>query len=108
MYINVESVEIETTDGKRRQTNSCRRDRGPSRKYLDSWTCSEEKDIKVCPAVAWQSLNKVNNIWKSDFAEKKRRKLFRATKETILLYRSDTCSLGETYTRMLQMVVNTS
>ena len=71
MYINVESVEIETTDGKRRQTNSCRRDRGPSRKYLDSWTCSEEKDIKVCPAVAWQSLNKVNNIWKSDFAEKK-------------------------------------
>ena len=71
MYINVESVEIETTDGKKRQTNSCRRDRGPSRKYLDSWTCSEEKDIKVCTAVAWQSLNKVNNIWKKDFAEKK-------------------------------------
>ena len=72
MYINVESVETETTDGKKRQTNSCGRDRGASRKYLGRWTCSKEKDIKVRTAVAWQSLNKVNNIWKSDFAEKKK------------------------------------
>ena len=93
MYINVESVEIETNYGKKNQTNSHGRDRGASRKYLGSWTCSEEKDIKVRTAVAWQSLNKVNNIWKSDFAEKKRQKLFRATKETILLYRSGTRSL---------------
>lgn len=57
---------------KKRQTNRRGRDRGASRKYLGSWTCSEEKDIKVRTAVAWQSLNKVNNIWKSDFAEKKK------------------------------------
>ena len=29
------------------------------------------KETKVRTALAWQSLNKVNNIWKSDFAEKK-------------------------------------
>ena len=29
------------------------------------------KETKVCTVLAWQSLNKVNNIWKSDFAEKK-------------------------------------
>ena len=29
------------------------------------------KETKVRAALAWQSLNKVNNIWKSDFAEKK-------------------------------------
>ena len=44
--------------------------RGASRKYLGSWACSKERDIKVRTALAWQSLNKVNNIWKSDFAEK--------------------------------------
>ena len=52
MYINVESVEIETNYGKKNQTNSHGRDRGASRKYLGSWTCSEEKDIKVRTAVA--------------------------------------------------------
>ena len=29
------------------------------------------KESKVRTARAWQSLNEVNNIWKSDFAEKK-------------------------------------
>ena len=32
---------------------------------------AKERDIKVRTALAWQSLNKVNNIWKSEFAEKK-------------------------------------
>ena len=60
MYINVESVEIETIDGKKSKQTVV--DRGASRKYQGSWTCSKERNIKVRRALAWQSLTKVNNI----------------------------------------------
>ena len=72
-------------------------------RQLDMFKGKRHKKVRT--ALAWQSLNKVNNIWKSDFAEKKRRKLFRATKETILLYRSNTCSLTkrEAWVELIQV-----
>ena len=66
MYINVESVEIETIDGKKSKQTVVASKRQGSKPQIPG-----QLDIKVRTAVAWQSLNKVNNIWKSDFAEKK-------------------------------------
>ena len=38
-------------------------------RQLDMFKGKRHKKVRT--ALAWQSLNKVNNIWKSDFAEKK-------------------------------------
>ena len=38
-------------------------------RQLDMFKGKRHKRVRT--ALAWQSLNKVNNIWKSDFAEKK-------------------------------------
>ena len=83
-------------------------------KYLGSWACSKSVDIKVCKALAWQSLHKMRNIWKNNWANRLKLHLFRATVETILLYGSTSWSLTKreeqqldgTYTRMLRMVYN--
>ena len=85
-------------------------------KYLGSWVDSKERDINVRKAMAWQSLNKIGNIWKSNLAKKLKLQLFRATVESILLYGSSTWSLTETeekrldgtYTGMLRQVYNIS
>ena len=61
-------------------------------KYLGSW-CNKERDIATRKALAWRSLNKMDNIWKSQIDEKLKIMLFRATTETILLYGSQTWSL---------------
>ena len=84
-------------------------------KYLGSW-CNKERDIATRKALAWRSLNKMDNIWKSQIDEKLKIMLFRATTETILLYGSQTWSLtvadgkslDGTYTRMLRKVKNVS
>ena len=84
-------------------------------KYLGSW-CSKARDINTRKALAWRSLHKMDKIWKSQFDEKLKIMLFRATTESILLYGSQTWSLTcaeeksltGTYTRMLRMVKNIS
>ena len=35
-------------------------------KYLGSWVDATDKDISVRKALAWQSLNGMNKIWKSN------------------------------------------
>ena len=39
-------------------------------KYLGSWVCLKERDINVRKALAWQALNELKNIWKSNIADK--------------------------------------
>ena len=70
MYINLESVEIETIDGKKSKQTVVEE---TGEQAANTWAAGHvlRKETKVRTALAWQSLNKVNNIWKSDFAEKK-------------------------------------
>ena len=70
MYINVESVEIETIDGKKSKQTVVEETGEQAANTLAAGHVLR-KETKVRTALAWQSLNKVNNIWKSDFAEKK-------------------------------------
>ena len=82
-------------------------------KYLGAW-CNQSRDITTRKALAWQSLNKLTKIWKSNLAKSTKLKLFRATVETILLYGCSTWTLTQreekkldgTYTRMLRVVHN--
>ena len=82
-------------------------------KYIGSW-CDQSRDITTRKALAWQSLNKLTKIWKSNLAKSTKLKLFRATVETILLYGCSTWTLTQreekkldgTYTRMLRVVHN--
>jgi len=70
MYINVGSVEIETIDGKKSKQTVLEE---IGEQAANTWAVGHvlRNETKVRTALAWQSLNKVNNIWKSDFAEKK-------------------------------------
>ena len=82
-------------------------------KYLGSW-CDNARDISVRKALAWQALNKMHKVWKSDMDTWIKVRLFRATVESILMYGSQTWSLTKseekslhgTYTRMLRIVQN--
>ena len=83
-------------------------------KYLGSWVESTEKDISIRKALAWQALNKMNTIWKSDMSRDLKLRFFIATIESILLYGCETWTLNETlekqlngtYTRMLRKALN--
>ena len=116
MYFNVEKEDIETIDGKKIKQAIIEQSGEQDFKYLGSWINSKERDISVRKALAWQSLNKMKNVWKSNLADSIKLQLFRATAETILLYGSTTWSLSKadeksldgTYTRMLRMVKNVS
>ena len=116
MYFNVDPEDIETQDGIKLKQAIVEETGEQDFKYLGSWICSKERDISVRKALAWQSLNKMKNIWKSNLDRKLKIQLFRATTESILLYGSATWSLTKqeekqldgTYTRMLRMVLNIS
>ena len=81
--------------------------------YLGCY-CDQCRDIATRKALAWKSLNKLNNIWKSDLCVRRKIELFRATTEMILLYGSSTWTLSKReetlldgcYTRMLRVVKN--
>ena len=83
-------------------------------KYLGSWVESTEKDIRVRKALAWQALNKMSSIWKSDMRRALKLRFFIATIESILLYGCESWTLSEalekklngTYTRMLRQALN--
>ena len=116
MFFNIQPEIIKTIDGKDIKQAIVEETGEQDFKYLGSWVCSKDRDISVRKALAWQSLNKMKNIWKSDLAKRLKLQLFRATAETILLYGSTTWSLTKTeekrldgtYTRMLRMVYNVS
>ena len=110
MYLNTDVVLIDTIDGfriKQAKTESGDQDFV----YLGCY-CSQNRDIATRKALAWQSLNKMSNVWKSDLSNKRKINLFRATTETILLYGSQTWTLTKRdeaclngcYIRMLRTV----
>ena len=83
-------------------------------KYLGSWVDATDKDINVRKALAWQSLNGMNKIWKSNLNTSLKVNLFIATVECVLLYGCESWTLTSTqekalngsYTRMLRVVKN--
>ena len=83
-------------------------------KYLGSWVESTEKDLKIRRALAWQALNKMGNIWKSNMSRNTKIRLFRATVESVLLYGCEAWTmtpalekaLNGCYTRMLRTVLD--
>ncbi len=111
-FFNQQPKLITTTDGSEiKQALTEQNDQ--DFKYLGSWICSKERDINVRKALAWRSLHKMKQIWKSNMTRITKIRLFRATTESILLYGSGTWSptkseeksLDGTYTRMLRMVL---
>ena len=86
---NIESiVTIEGTVIKQALTETGEQDF----KYLGSW-CNQDRDITTRKALAWQSLNQLTKIWKSNLDPKIKIQLFRATTETILIYGSPAWTL---------------
>ena len=83
-------------------------------KYLGSWVERTEKDIDVRKALAWQALNGMVRIWKSNLSKDLKVRLFRGKVEARLLYGCEAWSLTETlersldgsYTRMLRKALN--
>jgi hypothetical protein len=83
-------------------------------KYLGSWVENSKKDISVRKALAWQALNGMSRIWKSNMSRDLKVRFFIATIESILLYGCEAWTLTEalerslngTYTRMLRTALN--
>ena len=114
MFYNVPPQKIETIEGQEIEQALVGSTGEQDFKYLGSWVDSKDRDISVRKAAAWQALNKLGNIWKSDLDTSLKLQLFRATVESVLLYGSSTWPLTETeerrldqtYTRMLRKVYN--
>jgi len=83
--------------------------------YLGSWICTSDKDRASRKAKAWAAANKLWRLWKaSKFCQDFKRKFFRATVESVLLYGSECWtltiaqqrSLDGTYTRLPRKALN--
>ena len=112
IYFNTDVILIDTIDGN--QIKQAKTESGDQNFLYLGCYCSQCRDIATRKALAWQSLNKLNNVWKSDLSNKRKVNLFRATTEMILLYGSPTWTLTKReearldgcYTRMLRTVKN--
>ena len=84
--------------------------------YLGSNISSSEADVKSRIGKAWGALDKLNTIWKPSHPKQMKRRFFRATVETVLLYGSSAWTLTKnletklsgTYTRMLRAALDVS
>ena len=56
--------------------------------YMGSNISSSEADVKSRIGKAWGALDKLNTIWKPSHPKQMKRRFFRATVETVLLYGS--------------------
>ena len=116
MFYNTEPVEMTTIDGNIIKQAIVEATQEQDFNYLGSWVDSKERDISSRKAKAWQALNKMDNIWKSQLSRTIKLLLFLATVVSILLYGSETWSLtvadekrlDGTYTRMRRMAPNVS
>ena len=81
-----ESVLLKTADGQRLQVEK-------DFKYIGSYINSSEKDIKVGKALAWNVLHSMHVIWKFKINLPLKRRLFVATVENVLTYRSESWTL---------------
>ena len=89
-------------------------------KYLDNYIGSTQHDIRVRIGSAWETLNSLDIIWKSNDSSKLKRNFFRSIVETILVYGSITWtitsntlkqlieSIGYIYTHMMRSALNKS
>ena len=81
-------------------------------KYLGSWVDETTNDMKVRIALAWQALNGMRSIWKSQLSDRLKLNFFTATVESVFLYGCESWTLTKqlerkidgTYTRMLRDV----
>ena len=84
--------------------------------YLGSEIANTESDVNIRIGKAWTALNKMKPIWESHLQEDLKRRFFRPTVESVLLYGSVTWTLTKhlelrlngTYTRMLRAALNIS
>ena len=53
-------------------------------KYLGSWVDETTNDMKVRIALAWQALNGMRSIWKSQLSDRLKLNFFTATVESVL------------------------
>ena len=82
--------------------------------YLGSNISSTERDVDIRIGKAWAALDKLKVIWKSNLPENLKRNFFRATVESVLIYRASTWTLTKslmkklngTYTRMIRAILN--
>ena len=85
-------------------------------KYLGSYIASTQHDVNIRLGKAWNALNELDKIWKSNLTDKLKRNFFRAAVETVLLYGSVSWTLTThlekkidgAYTRMLRTALNRS
>ena len=61
--------------------------------YLVSNISSTEIDVNICLAKAWNDIEKLSIIWKSDLSDKIKRDFFQAVAAFILLYGCTTWTL---------------
>ena len=57
-------------------------------KDLGSYIASTERDVNIRLGKAWDALNELVKIWKSNLPDNLKRNFFQAAVETILLYGS--------------------
>ena len=82
--------------------------------YLGSWVKSSAKALAERKGQAWTAASQLWKIWRADLGDELKRKVFKATIETVLLYGADTWSLTEaqlrsldgTYTCLLRKALN--
>jgi hypothetical protein len=82
--------------------------------YLGSWVKSSAKALDERKGQAWTAASQLWKIWRADIGDALKRKVFRATVESVLLYGADTWSLTAaqlrsldgTYTRLLRKALN--
>ena len=85
-------------------------------KYLGSYIASTEHDVNIRLGKAWDALNELDKIWKSNLPDNLKSNFFRAAVETVLLYGSVSWNLTThlekkidgAYTRMLCTALNRS
>ena len=84
--------------------------------YCLQMTPLASKDMEIRIRLAWQALNKMDKLWKSNIEKSLKIQFFRATVESVLLYgakcwkltKDMSNRLDNTYTRMLRAVLGVS
>ena len=84
--------------------------------YLSSNISSTESDVSMCSTKAWDAIDRLSIIWKSNQSDKIKWDFFQVVVMSILLYGCTTWmlrkhieeNLDENYTRTLRAVLNKS
>ena len=82
-------------------------------KYLGNYNASTEHDVNIRLGKAWDALDELDKIWKSNLPDNLKRNFFRAAVETVLsvswtLTTHLEKKIDGAYTRMLRTILNRS